>query len=129
MNYVILLIIVGVLSGMLSGLIGVGGGILIVPALVYFMKYDQLSAQGTSLAVLLLPVGIMAVYEYYKQGHININHALIISIGFVIGSLFGSKMAFAINKEALRVFFGIFMLFVSLRFLNFFSFVAGLFHK
>jgi uncharacterized membrane protein YfcA len=127
MNAIIILIIVGVLSGMLSGLVGVGGGILIVPALVFFMKYDQLSAQGTSLAVLLLPVGIIAVYHYYQAGNININHALIISIGFVVGGYFGSKLAYIVPKETMKILFGIFMMIIALRFLNFFTFITGLF--
>ncbi len=127
MNDVVLLIIIGVLSGILSGLVGVGGGILIVPALVIFMNYNQASAQGTSLAVLLLPAGILAVMNYYKQGAININHALIIAGGFVAGAYFGSKLVFVIPKETMRILLGIFLMIIALKFLNFFTFLSGLF--
>src|SRR5919112_735182 len=90
---IMLLVLIGLASGMLSGLIGVGGGIIIVPALVFFLGFSQHEAQGTSLGLLLLPVGILAVLNYYKQGHIDIRVIAIMSIAFVLGGWLGSKLA------------------------------------
>ena len=107
----IILIIIGVTSGILSGTFGVGGGILIVPALIYFLGLTQREAQGTSLAILLLPVGIFAVYNYHKAGLINYWYALVILITFVIGAYFGSLIAIASPDKILkRVFGGVMML-------------------
>jgi uncharacterized membrane protein YfcA len=134
MNSIIILLIIGVVSGILSGMVGVGGGIVIVPALVFFLGYTQQGAQGTSLAVLLLPVGIMAVINYYKQGTININHALLISAGFVIGGYFGSKLAITLfkaegTKDIVKTMFGFLLLFVAFKFLNVWGWISGFFQK
>ena len=75
-----LLILVGLAAGFLSGLIGIGGGVIIVPALVFFLGFTQKQAQGTSLGILLLPVGILAVMQYYKQGYLNINYVIVAPI-------------------------------------------------
>ena len=85
----IILLLVGFAAGILSGLVGVGGGIIIVPALVYFVGLSQHSAQGTSLALMLPPIGILAAMNYYKSGMLNVKYALIIAIAFVIGGYFG----------------------------------------
>jgi uncharacterized membrane protein YfcA len=98
----IVLILIGVASGMLSGFVGVGGGLIIVPALVLFLEFSQKMAQGTSLAILLLPVGILAVMEYYKHGYIDIKIALIISVGFVIGGFFGSRIALVLPQDTIK---------------------------
>ncbi len=90
---ILLLILIGLAAGKLSGLVGVGGGIIIVPCLVLFLGFSQKEAQGTSLAILLLPIGIFAVAEYYKQGYINVPNALIVALAFLIGSYFGSRFA------------------------------------
>ncbi|MGZ6523292.1 MAG: TSUP family transporter, partial [Bacteroidia bacterium] len=95
MTTIIILLCIGLLAGILSGLVGVGGGIIIVPALIYFMSVSQQEAQGTSLAVLLLPVGIFAVYNYYKAGYVDIRSTLIIASTFLIGGFIGSKIAIA----------------------------------
>jgi hypothetical protein len=112
---IVILIILGLLAGMLSGFVGVGGGLIIVPALIYFLQYNQLQAQGTSLAVLLLPVGIMAVMHYYKAGHIQIPAALCIGLGFVFGAYFGSKIALSISVHQVKLFFGCLMLIMSIK--------------
>ena len=88
---ILILVLVGLAAGILSGLVGVGGGIIIVPALVFFLGFSQHEAQGTSLGLLLLPVGILAVMNYYKQGHIDVRIVLIMSAAFVAGGFFGSK--------------------------------------
>ena len=87
-----LLVLVGLAAGFLSGLIGIGGGVIIVPALVFFLGFTQKQAQGTSLGILLLPVGILAVMQYYKQGYLNINYVIVVSIAFVAGGFLGRDL-------------------------------------
>jgi len=112
---VLILVAIGILSGMLSGVFGVGGGIIIVPALVYFLNLTQREAQGTSLAILLLPVGIFAVYNYHKAGLINYYYALIIVATFVIGAYFGSKLAIITPDKILKKVFGGIMIVAALK--------------
>ncbi|MBS1592253.1 MAG: sulfite exporter TauE/SafE family protein [Bacteroidetes bacterium] len=116
---IIILILIGVASGVLSGLVGVGGGIIIVPALIYFAQFSQKEAQGTSLGILLLPIGILAVWQYYKQGQIDLRVVAIVSLGFVVGSYFGSKLAVSISDNALKKIFAIMLLVVAAKFLFF----------
>ncbi len=114
-SQILILIGVGMLAGILSGFVGIGGGVVIVPALMYFMGLSQLEAQGTSLAILLPPVGILAFINYYKAGHINVNYALIIAATFIIGGYIGSKVALKINPNIVRFVFGVLMFYVSIR--------------
>lgn len=118
-NTVILLLLVGLLSGILSGLIGVGGGIIIVPALVLILGYSQQQAQGTSLGLLLLPVGILAVINYYKQGYIDIKVVLIMSLAFIIGGWLGSKIALSISQAALKKVFAVILVAIATKMLFF----------
>jgi uncharacterized membrane protein YfcA len=97
--------------------VGVGGGVIIIPALVYLLGFTQKEAQGTSLGILLLPVGILAVINYYKQGYIDIKAVIIISLAFVIGGFFGSKLALAISQETLRKVFGTLLLVLAIKIL------------
>jgi uncharacterized membrane protein YfcA len=115
MTTILILLGVGLMAGILSGMVGVGGGIIIVPALVYFMAMSQHQAQGTSLAVLLLPVGIFAVYNYYKAGYVDIKATLIIASTFLIGGLIGSKIAIAIDQNTVKKIFGIVLLLVAFK--------------
>jgi len=112
---VLILVAIGLLSGMLSGAFGVGGGILIVPALVFFLGLTQREAQGTSLAILLLPVGIFAVMNYHKAGLINYYYALIIVTTFVLGAYFGSKLAIISPDKILKKVFGAVMIVAALK--------------
>ncbi|MFD0862365.1 sulfite exporter TauE/SafE family protein [Sungkyunkwania multivorans] len=112
---VVSLIVIGILAGVLSGAIGVGGGIVMVPLLLLFLGFSQHEAQGTSLAAMLPPVTLLAVLNYYKAGHINWKYALIISATFIIGGYFGSKLAIAIDQKLLKKIFGGVMLVVSLK--------------
>jgi uncharacterized protein len=116
---IIILIIIGIAAGMLSGLVGVGGGIIIVPALVYFLAFSQKQAQGTSLAILLLPVGILAVMNYYKDPQVNLDIKVValITLGFLAGSYFGSKLALSIPDAAVKKIFAIFMLLIAIKML------------
>lgn len=114
---ILILIVIGILSGMLGGLVGVGGGIIIVPALVFFLGFSQKMAQGTSLGILLLPIGVLGVLQYYREGYVDINVVLLISIGFFLGSFFGSKLALSISQETAKKVFAIIMLLVGLKML------------
>ncbi len=111
----LILISVGILAGILSGFVGVGGGVIIVPALMYAIGMSQMEAQGTSLFVLLLPVGILAVNNYYRAGNINWKFGLIIAGTFVIGGYIGSKLALRISPSIVRIIFGLLMAYVSIR--------------
>lgn len=114
---------IGLSAGILSGLVGIGGGIIMVPALVYFMSYSQHQAQGTSLAVLTLPVVILASIYYYHQCQklgtpIDLKIVGIIAIGFVVGGYFGSKIAIAINQDLLKKIFAIILFYTAFKMLN-----------
>lgn len=114
---VLIIIVIGIAAGILSGLVGVGGGIIIVPALVYFIGFSQKAAQGTSLGVLLLPVGILGVLQYYKQGHIDIKVVGYLSIGFIVGGYFGSKIALTLSQESAKKIFAILMIVIAFKML------------
>lgn len=111
----LILIAIGILAGVLSGFVGVGGGIIIVPALIYVLGMSQLQAQGTSLFILLLPVGILAVHNYYKSDHINWKFGIIVSLAFVLGGYFGSRFALKVNPSIVRIIFGVVMAIVSIK--------------
>lgn len=117
MTTIVILLCIGLMAGTLSGMVGIGGGIIIVPALIYFMGMSQHQAQGTSLAVLLLPVGILAVYYYYNAGHVEVKPSLIIALSFVVGGFLGSKMAISFDQIILKKVFAIFLLLLSLKML------------
>lgn len=108
---------IGILTGALSGMLGIGGAIIMIPALVYFLGFSQQMAQGTSLAVMLPPIGILATYNYYKVGHVNIKYALILAAFFLIGSYFGSKLALNLPQAILKKAFGILLLLVAAKML------------
>ena len=116
---IIILILVGIGSGMLSGLVGVGGGIIIVPSLIYFLSFSQKQAQGTSLGILLLPIGIFGVIQYYKQSQIDLRVVALVSLGFLIGNFFGSKLAITISDAVLKKMFAILMILIAAKMLFF----------
>lgn len=95
-------IVLGVVIGIISGLIGVGGGAFLIPALVYFYGMTQVKAQGTSIATLLLPIGVFAFWSYYKAGHVDVKLALLISVGFAAGGWLGGIWAQHLSGETLR---------------------------
>jgi uncharacterized membrane protein YfcA len=109
-NEIIILITIGLSAGIIAGALGVGGAIIIVPALVFFLHMDQHTAQGTSLAILLLPVGILAFLNYYKHGYVHLKVAVIVVLTFVIGGYFGSLLSVHLPDKLLRILFGILML-------------------
>ena len=110
---VALIVLVGLAAGMLSGLVGVGGGIIIVPALIYILGFNQHQAMGTSLGILLLPAGILAVMNYYKKGYIDIKVVVILFAGFVIGGYFGSKISLGMQESMLRKIFAIVLILIA----------------
>lgn len=116
---ILLLLLVGLVAGILSGLVGVGGGIIMVPALVLFLGFTQKQAQGTSLGIMLLPIGILAVIQYYKQGYINFNSVFIISSAFVIGGFLGSKLALNLSDDKMKKVFALILLLISIKMLFF----------
>lgn len=108
---------IGLAAGLLSGFFGIGGGIIIVPTLMYFAGFSQLMAQGTSLAVMLPPVGILAFWEYYKRGNVDITAGILICITLLIGGLIGGKIAQVIPPYILKKGFAVFLMLVSIKML------------
>ena len=117
MQTILLLVLVGLAAGVLSGMVGVGGGIIIVPALVYILGFSQHEAQGTSLGLLLLPVGIFAVLNYYKQGYIDVKVVAIMCITFVAGGWLGSKIALSLPQETVKKVFAVILILVAFKML------------
>jgi hypothetical protein len=108
-------LLVGLGAGVLSGILGIGGAVVIVPILVIFFGWEQHMAQGTTLAMLIPPVGLLAAMQYYKAGHVNMKIAAIMCIGLFVGGYFGGMLANNVSSETLRRIFGIAMLLISLR--------------
>lgn len=111
----LILICIGLVAGMLSGFVGVGGGIVIVPALVFFLGLNQHMAQGTSLFLMLPPIGVLAFMNYQKAGQVNIAYGLIIAVFFIVGGYFGSKLSLKLSPSVVKIFFGGIMAFVAFK--------------
>ncbi|MDQ3681555.1 MAG: sulfite exporter TauE/SafE family protein [Bacteroidota bacterium] len=131
---ILLIIIIGLFAGILSGLVGVGGGIILVPALVFFLSYSQHQAQGTSLGVLTFPVVIVAFLKYYfdtkKMGEpIDFKVIGLLAIGFVVGGFLGSSLALKIDKEALRKIFAVILFYTAFQMLKWDVFIIRFFKK
>jgi len=109
------LIAIGLLAGFLSGVMGVGGSIIMIPLLILWVGFTQHQAQGTSLAVLSIPVTFLAAFNYYKEGYVNLKFAAIIAITFVLGGYIGSKLAISINQVLLKKIFGGVLLVVAIK--------------
>ena len=114
---ILILIVIGIITGVMAGMLGIGGAIIMIPALVFLLGISQQTAQGTSLAVMLPPVGIIAAYNYYKAGHVNIRFAIILAVFFLVGSYFGSKLALTIPQNVLKKIFGVLLLLVAAKML------------
>jgi len=110
-----LYILIGLGAGVLAGLFGIGGGVLIVPALLYFARMSQLTATGTSLGALLLPVGALGAWEYYRTGNLDLRAALVIAVGLFFGAFFGAKLAHILTAVQLRRGFAVFLVLVAIR--------------
>jgi len=114
-NEIIILIAIGLSAGILSGLLGIGGAILMVPALIFFFGMTQHQAQGTSLAILLFPVGFLAFWNYYRQGYVNFKIAIIVMLAFFVGGYIGSLAAIHISARILKISFGILIIAMGIR--------------
>lgn len=114
-NTLFILIAIGLVAGILSGVIGLGGGIIMIPAMIMFLAMDQKMAQGTSIAVMLPPIGLLAAYNYYKAGYVNMKYALIMAMAFIIGGFLGSKLALGLPEDVLRKGFAILMVVIALK--------------
>jgi len=111
----LILILIGLAAGLLGGLLGLGGGIILIPAMVYLLGFSQHQAIGTSLAVMLPPIGMFAAYNYYKAGYVNMKYALIIAAAFMAGSYLSSKFALQIPENILKKFFSILLITVAIK--------------
>lgn len=109
------LVLTGLAAGILGGFIGVGGGIIVVPALVVFLGLSQHTAQGTSLTMMLPPIAILAVMNYYKAGEVNFKYGIILALTFVVGGYLGSKLSLKLDPNKVKFIFGVFMLIVAVR--------------
>jgi uncharacterized protein len=116
-SMLLILILIGIIAGIMAGMLGIGGAIIMVPALVYLMGMSQHSAQGTSLAVMLPPIGIIAAFNYYKAGQVNLKFALILAACFLIGSYFGSKISLNLPEPLLKKIFGFLLIAVAAKML------------
>jgi uncharacterized membrane protein YfcA len=108
-------LLIGISAGILAGLIGIGGGLIIVPALTYFFQMDQYSAQGTSLAILLPPTGVFAFVQYYRAGHVNVPIAIMVALGALAGGYFGGGWAQDLSAPVLRKVFAVVMVLVAIK--------------
>lgn len=115
MQEIIILLLIGLASGLVSGVLGIGGGIIIIPMLVGFLGYSQKDAQGTSLGLLLLPIGILAVMNYHKAGYVNLKAVGIMVVTFVIGSYLSSLYALTLPEGVLKKIFAGFLLLYAIK--------------
>jgi uncharacterized membrane protein YfcA len=113
----LILIVIGIITGVMAGMLGIGGAVIMIPALVYLLGISQQTAQGTSLAVMLPPIGIIAAYNYYKAGQVNLKFALILAAFFLVGSYFGSKLALNLPQHLLKKIFGVLLILVAAKML------------
>lgn len=111
----IILLTIGLIAGIFSGILGIGGGIIIIPALVTFLSFTQLKAQGTSMGLLLPPIGLFAAINYYKAGYMDIRAALLMAITFIAGSYLSSKFIVNVPEAIVKKGFAVFLLLYSLK--------------
>ncbi len=110
---ILILIGIGLFAGTASGFLGVGGGIIVVPALLYILKFPMPAAVGTSLFVITMPVAIMGLMNYVKAGHVNYQYGFVMALAFVIAGYFGSKLALRLNPAVVKLVFGLVMIYVA----------------
>ncbi|MCK8520805.1 sulfite exporter TauE/SafE family protein [Aquimarina sp. D1M17] len=109
------LVLIGLLAGFFSGTLGVGGSVVMIPLMILWLNFSQHEAQGTSLAVLAVPVTLLAAFNYYREGYVNWKYAAIIAVTFIIGGYLGSKLAISINQNLIKKIFGGVLLLVALK--------------
>ncbi len=115
MTTLIICLTIGVAAGMMSGLVGIGGGVVVVPALIFLLGFTQQKAQGTTLAMLVPPIGILAAWTYYRQGFVDMKIAGIICLGFLLGGLIGARIATGLPDGTLEKIFAVALLIISLK--------------
>jgi uncharacterized membrane protein YfcA len=115
MIQILLYLLLGLLAGVLSGLIGLGGGVIVLPALVLVFGFSQHVAQGTTLGMLLPPIGILAVWTYFQKGYVDIKVAALLCVGFVLGGWLGAKIAVSLPSATLQKVFGVALLLISVK--------------
>jgi uncharacterized membrane protein YfcA len=113
----IICLVLGLAAGVLSGLVGIGGGVIIVPALVFMLGFSQQKAQGTTIALMIPPIGILAALTYYREGFVDTKVAAFICLGFLVGGLIGARFATGLSEVALERIFGIALLLIALKML------------
>lgn len=111
----LILSVIGLSAGALGGILGIGGGLIIIPGLVFATGMDQHTAIGTSLAVMLPPIGLAATYNYYKAGSVNLTYAVVIAAAFMVGSFFSSRLALMLPEILIRRVFSVFLVIVAVR--------------
>jgi len=111
------LLAIGLVAGVLAGMFGIGGGLVIVPAFLYFMKMSEVDAIGTSLAALIPPVGLLGAREYYRNGHVNLKYALVVAAGLFLGSYFGARIILSLPPLVIRRIYAVFLVIVAARML------------
>lgn len=114
-DMLLIFLAIGLTAGLFSGLFGIGGGILIVPALLYFARMEFSTATGTSLGALLLPVGALGAWQYYRNGHVNVTGSLLLALGLFVGAFFGARVGLTLDPTTARRAFAVFLLLVSAR--------------
>ena len=119
MEILIYLLLIGLAAGFMGGLVGIGGGVIIVPALVMLLGMTQHAAQGTSLTMILFPVGILGVLNYYKQGYVDFKYAGLLAIGFFVGSYLGSKFSLSLPQLTVKKIFAVVMMLLAFKILFF----------
>ena len=119
MYEIIICLAIGLVAGLLSGIFGIGGGIVIIPALVFILGFSQHLAQGTTLALMVPPIGIFAAINYYKKGYVNLKLAAIICVGFIIGSIITSNFVVNLPDDVLKKVFGALLFFIAIRMIFF----------
>lgn len=115
MTPIVTFLLLGLAAGVLSGLFGIGGGIIIVPALMLLARLPPTTATGTSLGALLLPVGLLGAWEYYRNGHLNVRAALLVALGLFLGAWFGARLALTLSPVQLKRAFAVFLVLVAIR--------------
>ena len=114
-NMIIGLLLIGLAAGILGGMVGVGGGLIVVPALVFFFGFSQHEAQGTSLGLLVLPVALFGMLNYYKQGYVDFRVVGLLAISFLIGSFFGSKWALSLPQDTIKKYFAVLLFYTAFK--------------
>jgi uncharacterized membrane protein YfcA len=109
----LILVLIGLAAGFLGGMVGLGGGIILIPALMLFLSMDQRMAQGTTIAIMLPPIGFFAAFNYYKAGYVNIKYALVIAIVFMLGGYLGSKLALNLPVPLLKKMFAVLLVIIA----------------